>query len=218
MTRRTERSWALVSATGVVAFTTLTVYAAHIYPGGTQFDPGTRGFSWGANYFCDLFRARGVNGAPYDGAPFAQVGALAITVAVLAGFATATYRMSRHKGTARSLAVAGFFAMVAVVMSPADRFPLAHLISIAAAGALNLITWVLILSFFPGGRPRRLGALGLVLSTLHFFQFVGVHTFEFGREAWIPPAQKAVALVDLTWLVVLAAGAWTFEGERDRHR
>lgn len=64
---------------GMVAFLLLYFYAASLYPGGTKFDPSTKGFSQIGNYWCDLLDSVSYSGKPNPGQPFALVANLILS-------------------------------------------------------------------------------------------------------------------------------------------
>lgn len=56
---------------GIIVFVTLYILASLQYPGGSQADPASKGFSWMNNYFCNLLNETAINGKPNLGQPFA---------------------------------------------------------------------------------------------------------------------------------------------------
>jgi hypothetical protein len=56
---------------GIFAFVLLYVLASLQYPGGSQADPNSNGFSWMNNYFCNLLNQTAINGQVNHGQPFA---------------------------------------------------------------------------------------------------------------------------------------------------
>ena len=56
---------------GILLFVTLYILAALQYPGGSQANPVSKGFSWMDNYFCNLLNQTAINGHPNKGQPIA---------------------------------------------------------------------------------------------------------------------------------------------------
>ena len=76
---------------GVLGFLLLTGVSALRYPGGTQADRSSEGYAFFGNYWCDLYRSQALNGEDHAvGAQLAQVGALAVVLAIFAGLWCAT--------------------------------------------------------------------------------------------------------------------------------
>jgi hypothetical protein len=63
--------FALIPSIGVILFFLFFIYAASLYPGGTQFDKSTQGFDWVNNYWCELATEEAINGQPNAAMPYA---------------------------------------------------------------------------------------------------------------------------------------------------
>ena len=67
---------------GIMAFALLYVLASLQYPGGSQTDPQSMGFSWMNNYFCNLLNKTAINGKPNLGQPFALASLLVLALSL----------------------------------------------------------------------------------------------------------------------------------------
>jgi hypothetical protein len=67
---------------GIIAFALLYVLSSLQYPGGSQADPQSMGFSWMNNYFCNLLNERAINGKPNLGQPFALASLLVLALSL----------------------------------------------------------------------------------------------------------------------------------------
>jgi hypothetical protein len=67
---------------GIIAFAFLYVLASMQYPGGSQADPQSMGFSWMNNYFCNLLNETAINGKPNLGQPFALASLLVLALSL----------------------------------------------------------------------------------------------------------------------------------------
>lgn len=54
--------WILIPLIGIFLFITLYIIAAFFYPGGSQADVNSKGFSWINNYWCNLLNEKAING------------------------------------------------------------------------------------------------------------------------------------------------------------
>jgi hypothetical protein len=82
---------------GVLGFLLLTGVSALRYPGGTQADRSSEGYAFFGNYWCDLYRSQALNGEDHTvGAQLAQVGALAVVLAIFAGLWCASAWFEGH--------------------------------------------------------------------------------------------------------------------------
>ncbi len=69
-----KRAWVLTPVVGILLFVLLYIAAALNYPGGSQIDQHSIGFSWVNNYWCNLLNERAINGHYNGGRPIALTG------------------------------------------------------------------------------------------------------------------------------------------------
>ena len=81
----TRPFWLLLPVAGSLLFVVLYALAAQRYPGGSQFDPTTLGFSWTQNYWCNLLNEKALNGQMNPARPIA-LAAMGVLGASLALF------------------------------------------------------------------------------------------------------------------------------------
>lgn len=62
--------YALLPTFGILTFIGLCVYAATLYPGGSQADANSVGFDWYHNYWCNLMSEKGMNGQDNPARPY----------------------------------------------------------------------------------------------------------------------------------------------------
>ncbi|OYY23952.1 MAG: hypothetical protein B7Y69_03295, partial [Sphingobacteriia bacterium 35-40-8] len=67
---------------GIIAFAVFYVLASLQYPGGSQADPQSIGFSWMNNYFCNLLSPIAINGQANVGQPFALFSLLVLALSL----------------------------------------------------------------------------------------------------------------------------------------
>ena len=82
---RTYRMWVLAPLYGILIFACLYIVATFFYPGGSQVDNNSKGFSWVNNYWCNLLNEYAINGAPNPARPVALT-AMCILCAALSFF------------------------------------------------------------------------------------------------------------------------------------
>lgn len=61
----------IIPVVGIIAFVSLYILASWQYPGGSQANPESIGFSWMDNYFCNLLNQTAINGQVNLGQPYA---------------------------------------------------------------------------------------------------------------------------------------------------
>jgi len=73
-TNKAKNIWVLIPICGAIIFFVLYVVATLLYPGGSQVDKNSIGFSWVNNYWCNLLNDRSINGQPNPAKPVAMTG------------------------------------------------------------------------------------------------------------------------------------------------
>ena len=66
--------WVLTPIFGILLFVVLYVIATLFYPGGSQVDKNSIGFSWTNNYWCNLLNENAINGQHNPAKPIAVTG------------------------------------------------------------------------------------------------------------------------------------------------
>lgn len=72
--KKVNRFWILTPVFGILLFGLLYITAALNYPGGSQIDQHSIGFSWVNNYWCNLLNEYAINGQHNAGRPIALTG------------------------------------------------------------------------------------------------------------------------------------------------
>lgn len=84
--QQSRKKWVLVIIpfTGILLFILLYLLAALLYPGGSQVNSNSKGFSWLNNYWCNLLNYKAINGEYNAGRNAANFGMfiLAATLSV----------------------------------------------------------------------------------------------------------------------------------------
>lgn len=74
MTDKAKSIWVLTPILGTIIFIVLYCIATLLYPGGSQIDKNSVGFSWTDNYWCNLLNENAINGQPNPAKPIAMTG------------------------------------------------------------------------------------------------------------------------------------------------
>ncbi len=193
-----------------LVFVVATAIAMALYPGGTFLDPHTVGHRFFANFFCDLFHAHGLDGRPNPGAPLAQVGMLAMLVALWAHFMVTARTLGSGvlRFLVRVLGTMSALAAIAVPLTPSDRFPRLHGVCVLlAAGPGVLAVTCAVVGLF---RDRALFSawLGVALAVTAAID-AGLYAWQMRTQAptplALPALQKVAAGVLVLWMVVVSA-------------
>ena len=104
--------WVLTPIFGTMFFVVLYIVATLLYPGGSQVDKNSIGFSWTNNYWCNLLNENAINGQSNPAKPIAMIGmfVLCFTLAIF------WFLFSRHINIGRftklTIQVSGTLAMI----------------------------------------------------------------------------------------------------------
>ncbi len=101
----------LIPLFGILVYTFLYFFATMFYPGGSQFDKNSIGFSWTQNYWCNLLDEKAINGQSNPAKPIAITAMLFLCTALIIFW----YIFPRHVNISKSLRliiqVSGFMSM-----------------------------------------------------------------------------------------------------------
>ncbi|POY39301.1 hypothetical protein C3K47_02045 [Solitalea longa] len=91
--------WLLAPTFGTILFVVLYVVATLFYPGGSQVDKSSIGFSWINNYWCNLLNENAINGRHNPAKPIAMTGMFVLCL-TLTNF---WFLFSRHINIGKSI-------------------------------------------------------------------------------------------------------------------
>lgn len=131
--RRASAAVRLESAALAVAlggFVVLIALAMVKYPGGTSWDPTTRGHDFWLNYLCDLERQTALNGQPnVVGSQLARVALFFLATAAVSFWWSMPRLFSRRAGLVRAVRALGALSTLGILGAaslPSDRFGALH--------------------------------------------------------------------------------------------
>lgn len=76
--KKTNNIWVLAPVLGTIIFVMVYIIATFFYPGGSQVDKNSIGFSWINNYWCNLQNENAINGQHNPAKPIAMAGMLVL--------------------------------------------------------------------------------------------------------------------------------------------
>ncbi len=211
-----EFPFARIAAAGVLGTVlvsaALLVTATSRYPGGTAWDPTTRGADFWLNYVCDLERGSALDGEANPAAPIAQASVGVLAFGFLLLFISLPALLPRQPRLGRAvlvLGLAGALGTTSVAALPNDRFAALHIFTVLAAALPSLAATALAVVAMARARTVRrtttiFGAVMLLVSLVDLGTYVLV---ELAR--WkAPPAEailERVALIFvLGWMILVA--------------
>ena len=187
----------LLPTYGVVGFLCLYVVASFYYPGGSQLDHDSVGFSWADNYWCNLLSERAINGQPNKAQPIALTAMfiICISLAYFSYIFSQLTDLKRHsKLTIQISSVCG--AIVTMFL-----FTSFHNTVINVACLCGLITIVFILIELKNAKWMWLFSFGILNVALVILNNV----LYYGRELiiYLPIIQKITFLSFLLWVCMV---------------
>jgi hypothetical protein len=75
-------TWFWIPLLGIPLFVLLYVWASFYYPGGSQADAQSTGFSWVNNYWCNLLNAMAINGQTNPAQPIAMTAMVVLCISL----------------------------------------------------------------------------------------------------------------------------------------
>jgi hypothetical protein len=188
----------------VAVFVVLIAFAMRAYPGGTAWDPTTRGHDFWFNYLCDLARKTALNGAPNAlGAQITQVALFVLGTGAFSFWWSVPLLFVERTLLARAVRVCGAIScsgMVLVALLPSDRFGSLHPILLAMAGGPGLAAGTCAL-FGLAARERFaaiVGASAVITCAIDF----GLYAQQIAGDG---PGPIAVVVMERVSLVLILA-------------
>lgn len=207
-------------------FVALMAASMSLYHGGTWIDPSAPGHDFWLNFFCDLLHDHALDGAPNTtGARLATAAMLALIAGMLPFWLSTASLVAARPALAWTVRVAGVtsvLGLVAVPLTPSDRFGALHGVAVLVAAVPGLIanacSTIGLLANRDGARSTRV--LGLI--ALATFVCAAIDAAFYAKHmasggAVTPPAlpalQKLAAMLLVAWMLGVARAKWASETE-----
>ena len=180
---------------GTIIFVVLYFVAALLYPGGSQVDKNSVGFSWINNYWCNLLYEKAINGQHNPGKPFAMTGMFVLCL-TLSFF---WFLFPRHINVSKKLKfVIQIFGILSMTVAFFLFTNLNHDFIINLASIFGLIATVGVFSGLYKTKWFGLFAFGLLNILL-----VGLNNYVYytkGLIVYLPVVQKISFATFLIWV------------------
>jgi hypothetical protein len=96
---------------GTLLFVVLYIVATRFYPGGSQVDKDSIGFSWANNYWCNLLNENAINGQPNPAKPIALTAMFVLCLTLSLFWFIFPTRINISKNLELTIQVSGILAM-----------------------------------------------------------------------------------------------------------
>jgi len=193
--RKSNNIWIFIPILGSLVFISLYIIAAFLYPGGSETDKASVGYSLTNNYWCNLLHDIAINGQPNTAKPIA-VSAMIILCLALSAF---WFCIPRLIVTGKPLGVTIQFSGVsAMLCSFLLLTNINHDLAVNLASSLGFIATIGTLICLYHTKWYGLFAFGLVNIVL-----IGLNNYLYytkGMMIYLPVVQKISFLSFLIWI------------------
>lgn len=180
---------------GTFLFIVLYVVATNLYPGGSQVDKYSKGFSWMNNYWCNLLNDNAINGQPNPAKPVAMTGMFILCVTLLFFWILFPLEINVSKKLKLVIQISGTLTMAIafLLFTNINHDLVTDLASIfgliATAGTLTGLKKAKWFGLF------RFGLLNILLVALNNYAY-----YTKGLIIYLPVIQKISFAVFLIWI------------------
>jgi hypothetical protein len=195
----------LLPIAGAILFLFFYYIAALNYPGGSQANQHSQGFSWQHNYWCNLLNETAINGQPNPGRGYAMAGMMVLCLSLgwfwyffaLYSPLKKSYRISMQVSGASSMCIA-FFIFTSLHDAVINAAALLALAALAFTFiGLYKMKWKKLFWF---------GILNLLLVVLNNWLYYG------GGLFYLPVVQKITFGLFLLWVCMVSFRLYNFAG------
>lgn len=190
----TRRIILLIPVFGIFIFIILYLIAALYYPGGSQIDEKSLGFSWTNNYWCNLMDKKAINGSENQSRPFALAGMLVLIVSLSGFFYIVPYYSDIKDHLKRMISFSGIASMVSVLFLEVGS----HDFILNIAGVFGFVAFGGIVFIM-----LKMKWYGLAIIGLFNLFLVAINNLLYYNPYWIlylPFVQKITFLCFLIWI------------------
>lgn len=193
-----KKNWMLIVNSGIIFFFCLYFIASLNYPGGSQADVYSSGFSWRDNYWCNLLDTHAINGV-LNGARAYAIAAMIVLCCTLAffwyGFPVFTGMGDTSIKVIRYAGMAGMATAFFLFIGPHD-------IIINVASLFGLVS---VLGTLAGLRQKKWNVLfGMGILILALIVINNICYYNQGLLTYLPIVQKITFLIFLSWISLIS--------------
>ncbi|HEX5668121.1 MAG TPA: hypothetical protein VFX73_04905 [Chitinophagaceae bacterium] len=182
---------------GITLFVILYLLAAWYYPGGSQADQSSVGFSWTDNYWCNLLDKNAINGFKNISRPFALSGMVVLLISLSVFFYIVPHYSDIKAGLKRMIGFSGIASMITVLFLELGS----HDLILNIAGVFGFIAFGGIVSIMIERKWYGLALTGFINLFL-----VAINNLLYYNPGWIhflPSVQKITFVCFLIWISLI---------------
>jgi hypothetical protein len=197
-----QNIWLLSPLFGTLIYLLLYIGATFFYPGGSQADKNSIGFSWTQNYWCNLLNENAMNGHHNAARPIAIVAVFFLCVTLMIFWYIFPKRTGFRKSRKLIVQISGFASMIAIMFISTNL----HDIIINIATVFGLIA---VIGTFVGLLELKWTKLFWV--GIFILPLVALNNFLYYKTAlliYLPIVQKITFLYFLFWICLIDIGLY----------
>ncbi len=137
-TIKKQNVWILLPLFGVLLFACLYIVATFFYPGGSQVDGNSKGFSWINNYWCNLLNENAMNGQYNPARPIAMAAMFVLCLTLVNFWYIFPRQIEFNKSSRLTIQLSGAVAMTVGIFLFTDL----HDIIVNVASLFGLVATV----------------------------------------------------------------------------
>ena len=208
-TIKSQDIWVLTPIFGTLLFIGLYFLATLFYPGGSQVDKNSKGFSWANNYWCNLLNEKAMNGQHNAARPLAMVAMFVLCLTLAVFWYIFPRKIGFKKSSRLVIQIAGGLAMTTGMFLFTDLHD--TIVNIASlCGLVATVGTFIGLYKLKWTRLFGLGILNLLLVVLNNILYYGD-----GLKLFLPVVQKITFLFFLLWICLITLNLYRRQIKND---
>jgi len=208
-TIKSQDIWVLTPIFGTLLFIGLYFLATLFYPGGSQVDKNSKGFSWANNYWCNLLNEKAMNGQHNAARPLAMVAMFVLCLTLAIFWYIFPRKIGFKKSSRLVIQIAGGLAMTTGMFLFTDLHD--TIVNIASlCGLVATVGTFIGLYKLKWTRLFGLGILNLLLIVLNNILYYGD-----GLKLFLPVVQKITFLFFLLWICLITLNLYRRQIKND---
>lgn len=197
-----QNAWLLAPLFGTLIYLLLYIVATFFYPGGSQVDKNSIGFSWTQNYWCNLLNENAINGQRNTARPIAISAMFFLCVTLMIFWYIFPKQTGFRKSRKLIVQVSGFASMISIMFISTALHDI--IINIATVfGLIAVIGTFIGLLELKWTKLFWVGIFILPLVALNNFLY-----YKTGLLIYLPVVQKITFLYFLFWVCLIDVGLY----------
>lgn len=197
-----KNNWLLIPLFGILIYVLLYFIATFFYPGGSQVDKNSIGFSWTQNYWCNVLNETAINGQPNPARPFGLTAMVFLSFSLAAFWYIFPRQMIMSKTSRIVIQLCGIISMsVGLFIFTSFHDSVINVASLF--GVIAMIGTFIGLYKVKWQKLFWFGVFNLILIALNNILYHGN-----GLRFYLPVVQRLSFLSFLLWICLIDIQLW----------